>query len=95
MPERGRLDAQQGLPQREHGLPEVGARLRLAEAAPPQRPQLVTGMTLAGRQGEVREQRLGLAARDRDRRPAVQPGLEATEEGQREPRHAPPKWARR
>jgi hypothetical protein len=79
----------QGLAEDEEGLAQALPRLLLGPVPPEEGGQLIPGVRLAERHGEVSEHGLGLAGRQRQRWSQIQLDAEASEESEADERHEP------
>ena len=79
----------QGLADDEEGLTQALPRKLLGPIPPEEGGQLIPGVRLAERHGEVSEHGLSLAGRQRQRRSRIQPGAEASKESEADERHKP------
>src|SRR5262249_38754686 len=86
LPERA-VGLAERLAHEEQGLAQPSPGRVLTEVAPQQGGQRVSRMRTTEGQGEIGEERLGFAGGQRDGRARVEPGPEAAEERETEPRH--------
>ena len=92
--ERRRLRLAKCLTGSEQCLAQARPGRLLPDTAPKQCCELVAGMRSAKRNRQVGQQRLSLLSRQSKRRARLQPGLEASEEGETQTRHGSPSGSR-